>query len=257
MSDEALPALNGETCEAGACGTWQAGGATPGWAPGAREAARRRPRPIRHRLGDGASAGVAALDALPTPVLVLDPERHVVLANLAAERLAGCCGGGLRLERHGDGPEARMRAGARHRDDTAALASLVRDVAGAGGEGGAVRLRGEGEATALAVLVVPLLRRCGGEGGGRVPGRALLLLREIADLPEPPSAGALRGLFGLSRAEAEVARALAGGTTKAAVAAARGLSETTVRSQVRAVLEKTGATNLRDLERLLAGLRGM
>jgi DNA-binding NarL/FixJ family response regulator len=67
----------------------------------------------------------------------------------------------------------------------------------------------------------------------------------------------LRGLFGLTRAEAEVARALSGGATKRAVAAARGLREATVRTQVRAVLDKTGAANLRDLERLLAGLRGM
>jgi DNA-binding NarL/FixJ family response regulator len=54
-----------------------------------------------------------------------------------------------------------------------------------------------------------------------------------------------------------VARALAGGATKRAVADARGLREATVRTQVRAVLDKTGAANLRDLERLLAGLRGM
>lgn len=68
--------------------------------------------------------------------------------------------------------------------------------------------------------------------------------------------GVLRELFGLTRAEAEVARALTGGATMARVAAARGLRETIVRSQVRAVLEKTGAANLRDLERLLGDLSG-
>jgi DNA-binding CsgD family transcriptional regulator len=66
----------------------------------------------------------------------------------------------------------------------------------------------------------------------------------------------LRDLFGLTAAEAEVARALAGGATKSSVALARGIAETTVRTQVRAVLTKTGAANLRDLERLLAGLSG-
>ncbi|WP_270936320.1 LuxR C-terminal-related transcriptional regulator, partial [Falsiroseomonas oryzae] len=67
----------------------------------------------------------------------------------------------------------------------------------------------------------------------------------------------LRELFGLTAAEAEVARALAGGATKAEVAGARGLRETTVRTQVRSVLAKTGAANLRDLERMLAGLVGL
>jgi DNA-binding NarL/FixJ family response regulator len=54
-----------------------------------------------------------------------------------------------------------------------------------------------------------------------------------------------------------VARALSGGVTKRAVAEARGLREATVRTQFRAVLEKTGAANLRGLERMLASLQGM
>jgi DNA-binding NarL/FixJ family response regulator len=67
----------------------------------------------------------------------------------------------------------------------------------------------------------------------------------------------LRDLFGLTRTEAAVAQALVGGATKSAVAAARGLRETTVRTHVRALLGKTGAANLRELERLLAGLDGL
>ncbi|MBY0333448.1 MAG: LuxR C-terminal-related transcriptional regulator, partial [Acetobacteraceae bacterium] len=69
--------------------------------------------------------------------------------------------------------------------------------------------------------------------------------------------GLLRELFGLTRSEAEVAQALASGASKVAVADARGLKETTVRTQVRAILDKAGAANLRELERLLAGLEGM
>jgi DNA-binding NarL/FixJ family response regulator len=48
---------------------------------------------------------------------------------------------------------------------------------------------------------------------------------------------------------------LYGGATKGAVAAMRGLKESTIKSQVDAILLKTGTANLRDLERLLAGLR--
>jgi DNA-binding NarL/FixJ family response regulator len=124
-----------------------------------------------------------------------------------------------------------------------------------------VRLRDATSMPALAALVMPLPKRLADAPGGdmgRTANRALVLLREIAPRPATaPRVELLRGLFGLTRAEAEVARALSGGATKRAVADARGLREVTVRTQVRAILEKTGAANLRDLERMLAGLYGM
>ena len=110
----------------------------------------------------------------------------------------------------------------------------------------------------LAVLVSPLPCRLadGAKGlSGRVPGRALILLRDLAEASRAPDPDLLRRLFGLTQAEAEVACALYGGATKSAVATTRGLRESTIRSQVDAILLKTGTTNLRDLERLLASLR--
>ncbi len=90
-----------------------------------------------------------------------------------------------------------------------------------------------------------------------MPGRALILLREARPKPDFPDPQILRGLFGLTLAEAEVAQALMGGATKEAVAALRHSQVSTVRTQVRSILEKTGAANLRDLERILAGLTGL
>ena len=90
---------------------------------------------------------------------------------------------------------------------------------------------------------------------GRVAGQALLLLRDLLSPLAPPNLDMLRNLFGLTPAEAEVARAICGGVTKSSVAASRGLRESTVRTQVRSILAKTGTTNLRDLKRLLATLR--
>ena len=110
----------------------------------------------------------------------------------------------------------------------------------------------------LPSLVSPLpCRLADGSGGlsGRVPGRALILLRDLCDASRAPDPDLLRRLFGLTRAEAEVACALYGGATKSAVAAMRGSRESTIRSQVDAILLKTGTANLRDLERLLASLR--
>jgi DNA-binding NarL/FixJ family response regulator len=88
-----------------------------------------------------------------------------------------------------------------------------------------------------------------------VPGQALILLRDLRAASRAPDSGLLRRLFGLTPAEAEVACALYGGATKSAVAAMRGSKESTIKSQVGSILLKTGTANLRDLERLLAGLR--
>jgi DNA-binding NarL/FixJ family response regulator len=110
----------------------------------------------------------------------------------------------------------------------------------------------------LAALVTPLPRRMLGKAGelaGRVAGQALILLRELSASQEPPKAELLRNLFGFTPAEAEVARALVGGATRSMVAVKRGTQVSTVRTQVRSVLEKTGATNLRDLQRLLSRLQ--
>lgn len=226
----------------------------------------RRALQLRHRLRAAAGAGatgLAVLDALPQAVAVLDAEMRVQLVNPAAEALAAAERPGLRLQL------ARVPGGASagrrvflvpmRTADARSLAALVQATA-AGGPGGALRLGDASGEPVLAALVAPLPARLGGgqgsAGTGRLPGRALVMLRAI-ERGVPPRAALLRDLFGLTRTEAEVARMLASGASKVAVADARGLKETTVRSQVRSILEKTGAANLRALERLLAGLEGV
>jgi DNA-binding CsgD family transcriptional regulator len=210
---------------------------------------------LRQRLAAGEAAatqGRAALDALAMPVLVVDPDLALLAANLAAESLLAA-GGVLRLVRrpglHG------LLAG--QREDMAPLRAIVRATALSGGPGGAVRLHDARGRAALAALVAPLPQRIAQAPRpvGRIAGCALLRLRPFA--APPPGPGLLRDLFGLSQAEAEIAIAMSAATSKAAVAAARGLRETTVRTQVRAVLEKTGTANLRELAALLAGLQGL
>jgi DNA-binding CsgD family transcriptional regulator len=221
----------------------------------------RRAVQLRRRLAPepaaaAAQPGLAALDGLAMPVLVVDAELVLLAANLAAEALLAE-GAALRLVARPGLPGAtRVLVG--HRDDTAALRGLVRATALGGGAGGAVRLRDAGGQAGLAALVAPLPSRVTTPDGapGRVPGQALLLLRAVDAAPPAPAPGLLRDLFGLSRAEAEIAIAMAGASSKGAVAAARGLRETTVRTQVRAVLAKTGTANLRELAALLAALQG-
>ena len=187
-----------------------------------------------------------ALDAIATPALVLDQALRVHFANSAAQLLSGTPAAPLQLRR-ARGPHPATIATAAQPHHHARLLHLVRAATANGtaapAPAGALRLAGPAGTPTLAALVIPL------PGHGNL---ALLLLRALP--PEPPPALLLRDLFGLTHAEAEMARALAGGATKAHVAAARGLRETTVRTHVRAVLEKTGTANLRELERLLAGL---
>jgi DNA-binding CsgD family transcriptional regulator len=111
---------------------------------------------------------------------------------------------------------------------------------------------------------VPLL-----DGSGKLVDCAVIALQESAvseeaqdnpdqtclvvlTKPGAPDSLAWRQLatrFGLSGAEAEVLHALLDGNTPDAIAAARGVSLNTVRTQVRRLLEKTGANSLADLIR--------
>jgi DNA-binding CsgD family transcriptional regulator len=72
--------------------------------------------------------------------------------------------------------------------------------------------------------------------------------------PNVPSLSIVQSLFDLTPAEAKVARDLAEGKTVADIASAAGASESTIRSHVRAVLEKTGCNRQTDVVALLAGL---
>jgi len=221
----------------------------------------RRAMQLRHRLRPGPSStspGTAALDALATAVVVVDAELRIVVANAAAEAIA-VNRLGLMIVPQKVGPGGRHRVlTALHYEDQKALSALVRATALGGSPGGGCRVRDASCAPALAALVSPLPRRLSeGAGGlsGRVPGQALILLRDLRAASRAPDPNLLRRLFGLTLAEAEVACALYGGATKSAVAATRGLKESTIKSQVDCILLKTGTVNLRDLERLLASLR--
>lgn len=68
-----------------------------------------------------------------------------------------------------------------------------------------------------------------------------------------PTADLLQGLYDLTPAEARVARAVAERRTIDAIAASFGLSRETVRTQVKAVLAKTGVSRNIDLATLLSG----
>jgi DNA-binding CsgD family transcriptional regulator len=98
-----------------------------------------------------------------------------------------------------------------------------------------------------AVVIVPLTPTI-----SPTPVQPLALVT-IADLTRRNHGldGRLSELFGLTKAEARVAVAIADGDLPIEIAAAAGLRITTVRSQLQAVLRKTGAKRQADLVRII------
>lgn len=82
---------------------------------------------------------------------------------------------------------------------------------------------------------------------------ALVLLTPIAS-ERMPSSGLMRSLFDLTASEARVAGGLATGKTLEEIAAEGEVAMTTVRSQLRRVLEKTGCTRQAEVAALLASI---
>ena len=197
------------------------------------------------------AASSAALQAADTGVILVTAGGRIVYADLAAQRLAESVG--LELE---------PRRGALQSIDPSAtqhLHGLVHDAA-AGGVGGDMLMRAtDGSAVALAVCSLAS-GAVGAEdvegtleqGVGQISGQALVTLRRLAQVPA--SARRVAALFGLTRAEADVAVAVAAGQQVAAVAAGRGVSASTVQAQVRSALDKAGVPGVQELGMLFARL---
>jgi len=81
---------------------------------------------------------------------------------------------------------------------------------------------------------------------------ALLVVTPV-DRSAVPTAEVLQGLFDLTPAEARVARGIGQAETIDTLAVATGVNRETVRSQLKAVLSKTGLSRQQELVSLLAG----
>ena len=179
-------------------------------------------------------AMLAVVDRLDTGVCIVDGNRVPAFRNARFEALlrAGDC---LRLD-------ARGRLAAAGETGTRALGAALRDVV-AGPPGGSPAARRD----------LTLACRSGGtafatieaiDGDGELgPGGR----RACVTLVEPGTGwrgrdARLAALYGLSPSETDVCARLLAGESNAAIARARCTGEETVRSQVTAVLRKTGTT---------------
>lgn len=82
---------------------------------------------------------------------------------------------------------------------------------------------------------------------------AALVLTPVT-APQAPPVELVQSLFDLTPAEAQVARGLAAGETVDSLASAHGVSQNTIRSHVRGVLEKTGCNRQTDVVSLLTAI---
>lgn len=181
-----------------------------------------------------------ALDGLATGVLLLDRSGTVVFANVAAEAI-------LR-QRDGLSMGQYHALLAAKSDETAQLRRLIGGCSLPGG-GGAMRLTRPSGLEALEAIVIPVRRRL--EEKLPAQATAILYLRDPAAELRPAPA-ALRSLLGLTAAETELALRLLAGATLDDVAAGRGVSRETVRSQLKELFRKTETSRQADLLRKLA-----
>lgn len=223
----------------------------------------RRALQLQRRLalkGAAMEAGFAALEQSRTGCMIVDAGMRILFANQTGIRIVERAGAGLMTVRSGPrSDQAFSVLVARHRNDNAVLKALVADAAKKGA-GGAMRVTAaDGDDTdQLALLVSPAPARIAADSFGPslprvLEGLALVMLRNLG-APSLPPPSLFSDLFGLSAAEAAVAVSLLGGRTAEDVARARHVSLDTVRSQIRTVLRKSDAANLRDFERIGATL---
>jgi len=201
-----------------------------------------------HELRRQSQAVEAALDRLPFGVVIANAAGRALIVNRAAADMAAANDGLLLRDRR----LATARA-----EEAAALAchiaEAVRTAGKCNGEGGGSLLvtRPSGRRP-FAVVVAPLSPDA--TLAGEHPHPAALVL--ITDLERQPRALGRRlvDLFGLTPAEACLGASLATGKRLEDIAVERGVRMPTLRTQLRAILDKTGTRRQADLVRLIVGL---
>jgi DNA-binding CsgD family transcriptional regulator/PAS domain-containing protein len=191
----------------------------------------RRAFRIQQRLA-ASWANDPALDRLRDGVVLVDREARVLFANPAAEALL----------RANDGLRTEQRALATpRRAETAALRALI------AGDGGTLAIARIGQAP-LGLVIVPMRS----EASWLIRERPAALVFIADGAAEPVSlAERLRAIFGLTAAQAALAREIARGDGLDAAAERLGITRATARTHLANVFAKTGTRRQAELVRLL------
>nr|WP_315398396.1 helix-turn-helix transcriptional regulator [uncultured Duganella sp.] len=228
----------------GGCGPFDAAGRETLRVLGAHMAAALRLR-ARHLFNRPADlVGRTLVHSLPYPLLLLRPDGAIAYASPVAEQLMAAPGGAFgrregRLVCHGAGVQAALAA---------RLCQMTTAEAGVGAPGW-MPVAAAGRASAWLLLVRPeaLL------GAFGMSLQVLVLLGD-ARAREAPDAFTLSVAFGLTPAESRVAEGLLRGLSPAEIAAQCHVELSTVRTQLRALMAKTGTQKQGELMLCLGAL---
>ena len=183
-----------------------------------------------------------ALHHLEHGVVLVNAQAQVLFTNRAADAIFAD-GGGLRLDRH--------RLAARRTSDTTALRRLIA-AAAAHRTGGSLAIARD-DRPALAVLVTPT--RPETRWLVRDPPSAIIFITDL-ERPAKPSLAAFASHFGLTPAQASLAREMVKGDGVPAVAARLGISYATARTHLLQIFQKTETRRQAEFVRLLLEWRG-
>jgi DNA-binding CsgD family transcriptional regulator len=193
-----------------------------------------------NRLGfERARAQAEALQALGLPAAVLRGHGYVLTANALFERMMPSVfqDRAHRLTVMDDAADGLLGS---------AFASLVRT---SDRSVRSIAISATDERIPMVLHVVPVT---GAAQDIFTQATALLVVTPV-DRAAVPAAEVLQGLFDLTPAEARVARGIGQAQTVDSVALALGVSRETVRTQLKAVLAKTGVARQAELVNLLTG----
>lgn len=185
------------------------------------------------RLGDIETL----LHGQAAPILLTGAGGRILFANEAAVGLLA----------RADGLASRQGTLRASGADGARLEAALAAAAGAAGRSEAVLVGRPSGRAPLRLVVAPH------RGLNARPGRAMVMIDDPST-QDPGLVERLRGLFGLSPAEARLAVMLFEGRTLAEIAEERGVLASTARSQLNAVLMKTGAGRQSTLMALIGRL---
>lgn len=199
-----------------------------------------------------AAVGMAAIESLSTSAVVIDVNLNVLFANNAVLSMGSKRNHPVSFT-YPNRPTKIGKTVLSLNDRVASLklSVLVKDAA-TGGSGGSMRIEYLDERQnqrQLAILVSPNPTQIAGLSG--VKNTIVLFFRDLSEI-NLPSADLLCSLFNLTKTEAAVGLGLLGGNSAEAVSRIRHVSLETIRSQIRVILRKAGANNLRDFERIVS-----
>lgn len=193
------------------------------------------------RARSAARAATIAAEQLAIGIVLCTPEGRILEINQPAERLIQS-GESLTV--------AEGRIASRRNFETDHLRSLIAAAGGTRSDvaGGRMLLGGNGASLPLIVSVMPL---DADRSPSSSPAAMVLISGAGGDWALEEE---IAELFGLSRAEARLAAALARGKTLTEWSVERGLKITTLRTQLSSILKKLNLHRQADLVRLLAAI---